>query len=454
MSSVNPIFQNIWNADQNKIPPASSVNEINSNIGGFVLNSIEKLKTHGKKEGKLFQAVKIPAEKKQSYDVVTQLFDKYKLDDTKTELRTKDKQDEIDAFLDFVLNTKVMKLAQDYCQYNENDDDWRNFVNSLWFQYFTHKQQKDLSAFEHVFVGEESRQIVEGYHFWYKFSYDEEKLNDLDVQDVYQPESIPTSILLRNTQRVDDDHVIIKKKGGFVLGCSPECLLALGTVAAYAHLNKQNLQAVFDGKLFSIQVFFTPGNDGKQHFRTSYPVYLRTIQQDDNNNNGNDDNNDNDNDNNNDNFNDNDNDNDGQVDGQLKAARRAPPPPQGPTELRMKITGILVNPVGKIDLRLKENQNFSVEIASRLKIVINSQRPLWLKNLDKSKLHYQGSELTITIPEPFSLPKTGGVVRVFDNRRLLDTESYNSAQKAGQWFLFTKMPKTKNRRQEDRSSKL
>jgi len=237
--------------------------------------------------------------------------------------------------------------------------------------------------------------------------------DELDIIDVYEPQQMPTAILVRNTQELDPRHAIVKTKGGFLLGCSAEAMLALGTVCAHAFLHgHRNLDAVFDGKLFAMKVFFTQADDGVEHLRTVYAEYLRDIQ----------------------------NKEVVKVKEESKSHERVKMP-----ELRVTITGILPNPIGqdagneKIRLKKRGNAHINLEDTKCLKIVINEQEPLILSNVNKANFNFKGAEVTITLPDDAPLPNNGAVVRIFDkNGAMLDSERYASAKKQGQWFLYGK----------------
>lgn len=409
-SKVNPIFKELWELDENRIPHAASIDKISKTEGGFVL-STEKELLQATKDDKLFKKLVIPEKKKKSYQMITQLFDNYEPQEHIGEVLTAKEIKEINDYLDFAIPTKVMRRAQEYCGYKGKDAAWKDWLKNIWFSFFSTNKGKDLSAFEHVFVGEESRgNIVGGYHFWYKLYHDENDGDDeIDIQGLYDRESLPESITVRSTTEVDPKHVIVKQKGGFLIGPSGEGLMALYTAAAYAKLHNHKLDGVFGNKLFSQQVFFVAATNGKQCFRTCYSVYV------------------------------------GPAPADSKPSSNTPPPKPGPQEEKpsvsgsVAIIGILPNPVGedkgneKIKLKSKSGK-FTLDVVKGFQIAVNTGAAQSLKNANFS---IKNDEVTITLPEDIVLPNTGATVRIFDkNGEVLDTERYSSSKKQGVWFNF------------------
>jgi hypothetical protein len=48
-----------------------------------------------------------------------------------------------------------------------SNDAWQELIFELWFRQFDDGRNLDLSAFEHVAVGEQRGAEVNGHHFWY-----------------------------------------------------------------------------------------------------------------------------------------------------------------------------------------------------------------------------------------------------------------------------------------------
>jgi poly(U)-specific endoribonuclease len=76
------------------------------------------------------------------------------------------------AFMEEVMNSKVMKTAYDFIvakgAYHGTYQDWSVLVYNLWFgQYGRFRANPGSSGFEHVFIGEIKKGEVSGFHNWF-----------------------------------------------------------------------------------------------------------------------------------------------------------------------------------------------------------------------------------------------------------------------------------------------
>ncbi|CZF86904.1 DNA/RNA non-specific endonuclease [Grimontia marina] len=141
---------------------------------------------------------------------------------------------------------------------------FRETVRNIWFGLYTNnfgnRQVKHASGFEHVFLGEikreGSRYEIGGYHFWAKFFWDEQNGSggkaDLEYLGSFYdgPEgNLNTDVAtLAMSWRVGEK-IAWKEKGGFFVGMSPECLLALGTMLTFESFrNDTQPLSFFDGE--------------------------------------------------------------------------------------------------------------------------------------------------------------------------------------------------------------
>jgi len=206
------------------------------------------------------------------YKLVYDLFDNYESDETKPEVNTKEECIEINEFLSHVVDSEPLKIAAAYLRNKYSNstamdrEDKESFTNrskllnklkKIWFDQYNWGQMLSLSGFEHTFVGERrSDGKVMGYHFWYKYFVDDSIENSLgqDAIDFNKRLDDATSddyVAIRFAQYVDVDHdgiidgagdaQLFKSFGTFFVGCSAECLIALGTIAYYE--NKANFAA-------------------------------------------------------------------------------------------------------------------------------------------------------------------------------------------------------------------
>ncbi|OEE60114.1 hypothetical protein A1OK_12440 [Enterovibrio norvegicus FF-454] len=142
---------------------------------------------------------------------------------------------------------------------------FRQTVRNLWFGLYTNYFDKAVvgaSGFEHVFLGEikreGSRYEVSGYHYWVKFFWDEQaamsgqsNLNYLgSFYDGPEGQLNADVATLSMRWRVGNKSAL-KEKGGFFVGTSPECMLAMGTLLSFeSYRNETDPLPFFDGESF------------------------------------------------------------------------------------------------------------------------------------------------------------------------------------------------------------
>lgn len=172
---------------------------------------------------------------------------------------------EIETFLDKIQNTPVMQMAFDYinCDLGENIDtvEFRAVTKRLWFDIYTNYYNNNpvpfCSGFEHIVVGESksnpNARGIGGYHSWTKYLFDQEsgrvdfngynydnKLNRLAPEGASVPH-VATVSLTYTPLDMDGQPMGRKRKnlGGFFVGPSPECQIAMPVVAYYESINDQ-----------------------------------------------------------------------------------------------------------------------------------------------------------------------------------------------------------------------
>lgn len=171
----------------------------------------------------------------------------------------------IEIFLDEIQDTPVMQLAFSYI----NDDleanvpmlEFRAVVKKLWFDVYTNYYQNNpvpfCSGFEHIVVGESkgnpNAKGIGGYHSWTKYLFDQQsgrvdfngfnydnKFNKLSPKGASIPH-VATVSLTYEPLDMDGQPMGRKRKnlGGFFVGPSPECQIAMPVVAYYESLNNR-----------------------------------------------------------------------------------------------------------------------------------------------------------------------------------------------------------------------
>lgn len=291
------IYQEIWDADQQHcglkaIKKGDKIDEALKKQGYII---VDEKDTNDKKH-KVIVDVHIPPSKKKSYNLVEELFNNYVLDQTKQEVNTiedlKVEEQEIQSFIEYVYKTPPMQKARDY--YSEQtgkkvtDDEWWAIIERVWFAQFDSGNNKDLSGFEHVIVGEQKQGKVQGYHFWYKYYLDEQFVPDAfpsPPSSTNTPKdtihflgwqgkrnSSPDCVTLSFVWEAFDYKAkayrkLIKPIGGFWVGTSVEGLMALGTIRFLEQAFAPK-KATINATTYNLVLFRSP-ND--KHMRTFYP---------------------------------------------------------------------------------------------------------------------------------------------------------------------------------------
>ena len=256
----------------------------------------------------LFYKVDERVFEKPTYKTFISLLNNYIVNYRLEETITDDEEEEINNFLDIVMKTKVMvrawKYIEEISRRKFEESQFREILFNLWFQLYTNyyngRSTRYCSGFEHVFVGEGQYDThkapyavmgeISGYHNWIKFYFDENKRKVVDYRGyVYDLQGTPGHLnpnvvtLQMMWKHMDIQGNVLaelfKKIGGFFVGTSPECDLALGTVAYF-----ENLCGIFSGDRqittisndsYTLILYRNIQEDGRRgdHIRSFYPEY-------------------------------------------------------------------------------------------------------------------------------------------------------------------------------------
>lgn len=288
------IYQQIWDADQsgNGIKPILAGSDAVPDTG-----YVRVAASHGPGAGdlKLLPELVIPDHKKTTYDLVRALFDNYVLDEREAEIETPEERTEVHDLLEAIVDTPPMQVARAYISEETGTpvsrDRWYATLTEQWFRRFSQGGDRDLSGFEHVFVGEQEGPKVQGYHCWYKYYLDDGFASEIDrnrfpgFRDdriVYLrglgengQENFPESVTVSYRWDAPDYEAgairpLTKPIGGFFVGCSVEGLMALGAVRAHRGARAPK-EAVINGARYDLKVFL---DQSGRFVRTFFPVYL------------------------------------------------------------------------------------------------------------------------------------------------------------------------------------
>ena len=291
-AAAEAIYQRIWDADQT----ASGIRAIAAGAAGDPTRGFVKVdeRARADSEHRLFAEVRIPESKRPTYDLCKALFDNYRLDQNKPEDNRPEEARETLALLTAVADSAPMAAARAHLEAehsgNYSGDAWQELVFNVWFRQFDDGRNLDLSAFEHVAVGEQKAGRVNGHHFWYKYYLDDwaafSGADDIDYDggrydgphrrdgrlsaigrqvpevvtlaygwDAYEPET-------------GRRRALYKPIGGFWVGCSIEGLMALGLIRFF---QRGRIETTINGARYEVALHRSP--DG-QSLRTFFPRFL------------------------------------------------------------------------------------------------------------------------------------------------------------------------------------
>jgi len=273
------IYQAIWDADMrgNGIPSILP-NEKGDISKGFVVVDREG----GHSQHFILRDIHIPDKKRSSYLLFEKLLDNFSLNQTSKERNTENEAKEVEDFLLMAISSPPMVIAKKFIEDNNQieltSSEWYSLLYDLWFRQFDWDSGKDLSGFEHVFIGEQKGRKLVGHHFWYKYWLEDsnvinnKKQLDTAVNQQEQNPAAPIVVTIGCHLKAYDFAKrrfikVLKKKCAFFVGLSPEGLLAIGTVRA---MPNAPVDSIINGATYTLELIKSP--DGKS-IRTFYPVF-------------------------------------------------------------------------------------------------------------------------------------------------------------------------------------
>lgn len=321
---MKDIYQQIWNCDRHKflVSPRDDNGEWLDPGADILLD--EQVAAFGRRDFLKDTASHIDLARKplfhrvndhkleniSTYASLIRLLDNYRFDNQRGEIVTRLDKTEIEEFIAQILPTEPIKIAREYIQQQLNIrcDRFAENLKSIWFDlytnYFGEVSVKGASGFEHVFVGEGKYDYddlpdrisggISGYHSWIKFYLDEkqQRVNYLghnyDLQGnigVENPYIVTLQMLWQECDhRLNLTVELFKKKGCFFIGTSPECEIAMGTVAYYESLvnykfKQKKRRTTINGALYDLTLYRNIQQDGSRgnYIRSFYPIYLGNV---------------------------------------------------------------------------------------------------------------------------------------------------------------------------------
>ncbi|WP_198338230.1 hypothetical protein [Labrenzia sp. VG12] len=307
------VYQAIWSEDDHRFSVSARQDDGNFADPGADILLDEQVKARGSRQidlatNPLFHRVNFEKlEESSLYRSFIALLDNYAVHFRDPELLSPAEVSEIETFLDLVLARRSMQIAYEYIASdlvpNLPPDQFRRDLEQIWFQVYTNfyrgKSTHYCTGFEHVFVGEgkytknangvTEKGKISGYHSWVKFALDEVNGRvdylgykyDLGGPGPGNPHVVTLQMLWNHMDmRGRLVAELFKKKGGFFVGCSPACEMALATLAYYeGHLGlltNQKKRVKFGDGVYDLVMYHATTQDGGlgKHVRSFFPIYL------------------------------------------------------------------------------------------------------------------------------------------------------------------------------------
>ena len=310
------IYQQIWENDENQFSVSARNNQGGWDNEDADILLDEQVKASGKRdidlashplfhrvnENKLF-------DESATYVSFINLLDNYAIRSVDPEFTSEEEAAEQQKFLSLIIKTKPMQIAREYInqEFEENlsEKQFQQKLYRLWFElytnYFKGKSTDYCSGFEHVFVGEgkfnlqagnkkENFGKISGYHSWVKFYLDEknQRVNylgykyDLRGEDGAANPNVVTLQQIQNVTNMRGEVIsrLFKKKGGFFVGPSPECEIAIATVAFYESVYgkiQDKRRATINGATYDLVIYRNTNPNGSRgdFIRSFFPIFLR-----------------------------------------------------------------------------------------------------------------------------------------------------------------------------------
>lgn len=306
------IYKKLWDNDENRfsVSRKTSSGDYTNPKADILLD--EQVRANGKRQidlaqFPLFEKVnrsKLNSDINRGYiSLLNNYLVNYRYEEEVTDYEIQEGMD----FLSKIKDTNVVKTCIQYLKNDLNIDIESKFESELfeiWFRTYTNwfkgRSTHYASGFEHVFVGEgkynpkhggaSSLGTISGYHNWIKFHLDEStgRVNfmgynyGLNNNEGPDNPNVVTLQMLWNHKDINGDIIaeLFKPRGGFFVGSSPECEMALGTVAYYQ--SKKGLFSSNDrkpvqmaGGNYSLVMYRNIEQNGSRgnHVRSFFPMY-------------------------------------------------------------------------------------------------------------------------------------------------------------------------------------
>lgn len=227
---LSELCARLWAADVNRLEPGK---DYSINLQG----GLKSYWREDKAKEPLFSWVRDEVLRRPTFRTFVALLDNYEASTGRDEEVTQEEVRENRAFIDAIMETKVMKLAHRHLVSKAKSSNdvgaFKRQLYDIWFKLYRRTRGSralDSSGFEHVFVGEtRGGKDVLGFHNWIQF-YLQEKAGNVDYQGYIlgkRPELGANSHLITIKFKWNRE---VKPMGSSFIGTSPEFELALYTI--------------------------------------------------------------------------------------------------------------------------------------------------------------------------------------------------------------------------------
>ncbi|ESO86432.1 hypothetical protein LOTGIDRAFT_129256, partial [Lottia gigantea] len=263
--SFSGIAQTLWDADIHRFGPA----DLKVNYQGHTARGPVYLT---KCFSRFFTFVNEAKLNGPTYKAMLDLWDNYHTSESIRETSDAAYQTDVDAFLNTVLNTSVMQIANKYLVDNSKYPNhiaagqvaFKSKLQELWFHRYSRKSGgiTNSCGFEHIFLGEFKGSSVSGFHNWVRFH----KLESSGRIDYKGYINKKEPFLVEFTFTWDGKW---KPISSFFIGTSPEFDMALSTICILSEPNRA-CKFTLEGQDFRIQNYDIPHIHGLQ-VASAYP---------------------------------------------------------------------------------------------------------------------------------------------------------------------------------------
>ena len=180
-------------------------------------------------------------------------------------------------FINACVNTKVMEITREWLSAKVqglqglSQNKFKELLRKMWFAPYARSNQSNgiegSCAFEHVFLGEESRGAVKGFHNWF-FFLEQEKKEEVNYYGFDKAIKLgDKGCVIKSIFEWKD---VVKPVSTFLIGLSPELELAIYTVCAIVCPDNA-VQISLAGNNINVRTHVLYEEKG-QYLGSAYPV--------------------------------------------------------------------------------------------------------------------------------------------------------------------------------------